>query len=420
MELLFPHSLFLIARPCVRHGLIACTLWGALLGMAAGAGEVLVSEDFKKFDLGNLPAGWSMDQGGDLSIVDDPAKGKVLRIFHKGNGCPALVLKLDIAKVRGRSLRATVWGKCPGAYTPLPDQKGWPQILLMCFDKSGAGSGQISWVPPNTTDWRQLSASHAVPADAQTVTVSLRVLLVTADAYFSGLQVEADGAPATQPQPANPFSGQPAAATPLPPSAAAANAPAKALEGDGIVFSPEIASVMYAGRKPGATARSFAVVGPGAPAKDIEGKPLEKWTRAVSGKNVTGTPAVPESLLLSLPEFVAASKPEVVIIVGETAPGRKLSLVNERFDWEDLAGICLRFGAVPVLAVPSKTANNDLRRDMLEAARMASCPVMDLTTPALSARHARELFDLLEKHVFGREVSGAATNGGGGKPAADE
>jgi len=417
-QMCLPRSSWVRAvRRGVRPGPNACAVLCVLLASAAGANEVLVSEDFEKLDLSKLPEGWSVDQGGDLSIVSDPAKGKVLRIFHKGNGCPALVVKLDAAKVRGRTIRATVWGKCPGAYTPLPDQKGWPQLLLMCFDKAGAGNGMIGYVPPNTTDWRQLSTSHAVPADAQTVTVSLRILLVTADAYFDGLQVEVEGAPVPQPQPASPFSGQPAAATPLPPTAAAANAPTKMLEGDGIIFSPVIASAMHSFRKPGATERSFAVVGPGAPVKDLEGKPLETWTRVASGKDVTGIQAMPEGLLLSLPVFVTGNKPEVVIIVGETATGRKLSLANERFDWEDLAGICLRFGAVPVLAVPSQAANNDLRQAMLESARLANCPVMDLTMPGLVARRARQVLDLLEKHVFGRETPETAAKRAGTGPA---
>jgi hypothetical protein len=395
---------------------------------------MIVSEDFEKLDLAKLPQGWWLEEPGDISIADDPAKGKVLRINHKGNGNPGLVIKLDIDKVRGRTIRVSALGKCPGMYIAAPERRGGPQLQIICQNKGGAANLAYSLMPPTFPDWVTPSISWNVPADAEAVTVSVRVVFVAADVYFDSLRVEAMGDPVAPPAggagappaqgvpnatPGNPAAGKPNVPAAPVPTGAAASAPLKGLDEDGIIFSPEIAAAVRAERKAGATARSFAVVGPGAPIRELEGKGVEKWKGVPSPRELAGALAQPESLTASLPSFVAANKPEVVIVVGDTSGARKLSF-NERFDWEDLARICLRFGAVPVLAVPPAGANDELRREMVEAAKLAGCPVMDLKNPAALGARAKLAFDLVERHVFERGGIGPAAKSGAKEPATDE
>ncbi|MCY3020578.1 MAG: hypothetical protein NTW87_16280 [Planctomycetota bacterium] len=410
-------------------GRILCVAAVGLLACAANALETLLSEDFEKLDLAKLPEGWSLQEPGDISIAGDPMKGQVLRINHKGNGAPTLTVKLDVAKCRGRTVYASVSIKCPGSFTPIPAKTGFPQIMVAAL-KGGGWNGLVAYIQPNNPGWQSAMVTYRVPADAEGVTVALRVVAVAADAYFDGLVVTAEAdqgaAAGNAPPPAQPAAqprpqadtqpgGQPAAqpgSTPAPtPTGAAATAPKRTLDEDMMAFNPEIAATLQAARKPSASARSFAVVGPGAPVRDIDGKPLDKWTHVAGTKDVQGPAAAPDSLLVALPAFIVANKLEVVILVGEASEGRKLVPLNERFDWEDLARVCRRLGAVPVLAVPPAGANDDLRREMVEAARLAYCPIMDLKTPAMAAKRTRQLFDLLEQHVFERAAPPSATKG---------
>ena len=88
-------------------------------------GEVLLFEDFEKMDLKNLPAGWSISKPEDLSILDEPGRGKVLKISHKGNGWPALTYTFDPSRIKGKMVRVSASVKFPGAYTPLPRTAQW-------------------------------------------------------------------------------------------------------------------------------------------------------------------------------------------------------------------------------------------------------------------------------------------------------
>lgn len=398
------------------------------------AGEALLADDFEKLDLAQLPEGWLLKGPAgpaDISVADDPARGKVLRICHKGGGCPTLEIKLDIAKIRGCKVRAAVSARCPGAYTPVPEKRGWPQLMILC-QKGGASSDQIAWLGPGSPDWLILAATYDVPPDADAVTVSLRIVEVAADAYFDSLRVEVEGAPVAGGAPAAPVApGVPAApnapaALPTPaapvltpaPAGPAADAPRKSLDNDGLSFSPEMAAALLAARKPGATTRSFVVIGPGAPLRELEGKAVGKWTCVPGARELCGAVALPDSLIATLPGYVVAHKPEVVILAGEASGARKL-LATERFDWEDLARICLRFGAVPVLAVPPAGTQDELRREMLESAKLADCPLLDLKTPAAVPLRTQHLLELLERHVFGRAPQAQDPKGGAKEPVTE-
>ena len=412
--------------PLFCRGWAACAALLVLLAGAARAGDPLVAVDFKRLDLTLLPDGWSLKDPGDVSIKDDQAKGKVLCINHKADNDPTLEIKLDITKVRGCKVRATAWGKCSIQYSAMPGQAMGPMLAIIRRAKGGDGWRQGSCCGPANTNWQALVNTLDIPIDAEAVTVSLSVVKVIGEGHFDELRVEVEGAP-----PPNPFAGAgqaptppaqapapfgqappaptpgvpaatvPSAASSLPTPAGAATAPKKTVEDDGILFSPEIAATLAAALKKGAAERSYAVVGPGAPLRDIEAKPLGKWSRIAVAGNLFGAPAAPENLLSTLPGFVVAQKAEVVIVAGGACGAHKLSYL-QLHDWVDVAKVCLRLGAVPVLALPPAGALDELRRDMLEAAKAANCPAVDPKNATLAPLRMQQLLDLLERHVLDR------------------
>jgi len=264
--------------------------------------------------------------------------------------------------------------------------------------------------------------------DADSVTVSFSVAQVVAEGYFDGLRVEAEGTPPPNPfapggqapapaaqAPTPPAQGAPVApalsATPLPvaPSGIAASAPRKTVEDDGILFSPEIAAVLGAARRKGATERSYIVLGPGAPLRELGNKPLGKWTPMTAGSNLSGAAATAGNLLSGLPSFVVAHKAEVVLVAGGVLETHKLAY-QELYDWVDVAKVCLRLGVTPVFVLPPAGPLDELRRDMLEAAKAANCPAVDLKNATLGPLRLQHLLDLLEVHVFDRAPKAPSKN----------
>ncbi len=201
-------------------------------------------------------------------------------------------------------------------------------------------------------------------------------------------------------------------------------APAKLLDDGGIQFGPEIAkSLLEAIANPSAVQKSMGFVGPGLPAKDVTLKAPPSWNWVINAKELSGADGTPRALLAVLPDYLAREKPEVVFFFGETTPVRKLS-PTEKYDWTDLARMCLRLGAIPVLAVPSSVGKEkenapenkeeSLRAIMLQAAADSGCAVIDLKAPSQVARRVAELAFLLEKHVFCRAALDAKPPSSGG------
>ena len=383
---------------------------GVLLAWQAAGAEVLVSEDFEKLDLKQLPSGWTIVSANDFSIVDEAGRGKVLRISHKGGGWPQLAVALDANKVRGHVVRISALAKFPGGYTPLPD-KTWarPKIMLTFKDKDGKDHYCGGDLEPNKPEWQQVSNSATIDKDAQAIGAYLRIDLVAAEAFFDDFRVELDP-DGVAPKTATPAAGtNPKPATGAPAgNEAAAKAPKRTLEEGGALFGPEIAGALQKIVKPG-SANSFAVIGPGLPLKEMEGKTPDKWTRLPNSKEVAGATAGPRVLLATLPDFLAKSKPEVVFVVGEITTTRKTAML-EALDWEDVARVCLRMGVVPVLVVPPAAPAKegpigmaeDVRTGMTKAAEEAKCPAIDLKTLATVHRLVTQMLGLLDKHVFCR------------------
>jgi len=378
------------------------------------AAEVLYSEDFEKFDVSKPPKDVAISGGGDVSVVDDPARGKVLCIKTAGGAYPGLTFSMDINKIRGGTLKFTVAGKCPGEL-PVVADKPWAKakLILIAKDKAGKDTYAGGHLEGNKPDWQDLTATFKVGDDVESVQIALRAELVACEVFFDGLKIELEGggapaAPGTTPPPATP-------ATPKDPKVAAktpagkpldttpqGRSPKKTFEDGGMLFGPEIATAMKKAIKPGATPNTILVVGPGLPFKEMDNfKPIGKWQTLPIAKELTGASATPSHLLALLPPFLGKNKPEVVVFFGESTGTRKPTN-DERLDWEDLARICKRMGALPVFAVPAAGTQEELRKDLLEGVNLAFAPAIDLKAPSTVPKRLAQMLDLFDRHIFER------------------
>jgi len=420
----------LFARVTVVTGLLVA----AFAGVCGGAGEQLIFEDFEKLNLQQLPAGWTLKSPGDFSLVDEPGHGKVLKISTKGGGWARLEITLDLAKVRDHNVRISALAKFPGNYTPIPE-KTWahPKILLTFKDKDGKENYAGCDLEPNKPDWKLVESHTKIDKEAQSVGLYLGVDLVAAEVFFDDFCVELDpdlkSAPGrTKPVAPTPATGGTTAPTPaaggtVAPATAvtpADKAPRKTLEEGGALFGPDIATALHKLVKPG-TSYVFASLGPGLPKPEFDGKQLEKWDKwsrltLPSETGLIGPTATPRNLLGAVPTYIAGlkadQKPDVVFVIGEIAPKRKLTML-ESLDWEDLGRVCLRLGAVPVMAVPAAPPaikdgpvgmQDDVRTAMLKAASDLNCPVIDcnLKDPKQLPRLVKQMLMLIDKHILWR------------------
>jgi hypothetical protein len=396
-------SVLLSGRDNMLYRFSICAVLLAILPLAH-AGEVILSENFDQLDLAKLPPGWSLVTPDEVSITTTPDKGKALRIVHKGGGQAALVIPLDVAKARGHTVRATAVIKCPEPFMPAMDKGGFPHLSLT-FGAAGGGSrGIIARPNQDVRGWQVANISLQVPADAESVAVTARVPYVATEALFDDIKVELEGEPVAPAAPAGQTQTPAAPATPpaAKPPDATAQAPAKALDQDGLSFGPDIAAATKAAKRRGATPATCAFAGPGAPLAGLDAKQSQGWTVVPSGKEIAGAAAPPEALLSALPLFITKNKPEVIFLVAESAGARKLSR-DERYNWEDLARLCLRLGAVPVLVVPPAGTLDELRREVVWAAEAVKCPMLDPKPPTTLSLRTSQTLDLVARHVFDRK-----------------
>jgi hypothetical protein len=185
------------------------------------------------------------------------------------------------------------------------------------------------------------------------------------------------------------------------PEEAVFRAPKKTLE-SGCVFGPEVARYLqHALRKNPNSAKKILCAGAGWPARELELKPPEGWTLAASPKEITGPNAGPLALLDFLPEALGKENAEVVLLFGDP---RKASPA-EKLEWEDVARLCLRLGAIPVLVPPVAAGENDkdeTRQTLLKLAEQPAYPVLEVQPLAAFPQRAGMLVKLFDKHVFRR------------------
>jgi len=371
------------------------------------AAEVLYSEDFEKFDLAKLPSGVTV--GGDLSIVDDAQRGKVLKIKAAGGDYPGLTFSIDINKARGGTLKFSVAGKCPGDI-PLVADKPWakPKLILVAKDKAGKDQYAGGHLEGNKPDWVDLNGTFKVGDDVTSLQIALRVELVAAEVFFDAFKIELEGggapAPATTPAaPADPKVAGKATAPAKPvDSTPAGRSPKKTFEDGGMIFGPEISTAVKKALKPGATPSTVVFVGPGLPFKEMDNfKAPAKWQAMPIPKELTGPTATPAHLLALLPAFLGKNKPEVVVLFSESTGSRKPG-ADERQDWEDLARVCKRMGALPVFAVQAQGSQDELRKELMEAVPMALSPAIDLKAPSTVPKRLAQMLDLFDRHIFER------------------
>jgi len=394
---------------------------------AVCAGETIVSENFESLDLTKLPQGWRVSTPDEVSIVQDPGGSKVLRIAHKGEGMAELNIPIDAKLVRGRTMTVTVRMKCPNGYTAVREKQGMPQLMTV-YESGGRRPIRYGGPPATARGWVRMRSPNPIPADASGVAVSLRVKWVACEAFFDDLVVTVDGAPATVANGTKPSTG----ATQSTPKASRSSGPGASVkqlyvEQHGARMGPEVLAAMRALRRPGATASTYAVIGPAAPLKEL-GKTtsVKGWRRLTPPRELAGPAATPEALFLSLPAYLADKKPEAVILACGDIKDRKASY-KEQHDWNDLARLCLRLGALPVLAIPPQDVDCPSRMEMLQAVRLSNLPAVEVSpedggervsiaegaVPAPFPQRVGWMFRNLEQHVCGRKPAKEPTESAG-------
>jgi hypothetical protein len=187
-------------------------------------------------------------------------------------------------------------------------------------------------------------------------------------------------------------------------------APVRALDEGGILFSPGIAKNVrkYTPKTtPGKDKYEVLFVGPGVAVTEkakLMPNSGSGWTfkagpESTTGKNVTGL-----ELMELMPSVLLDYKPGIVVFVG--VAGRPKFQATDKQDWNDLSLLCLKFGAVPVYAIPAADSDDDpLRWSLRGAASTMNVPAVDGRVGPYAER-LQPLMKLIEQYIYG--VSPAA------------
>jgi hypothetical protein len=242
------------------------------------------------------------------------------------------------------------------------------------------------------------------------VRVSLFVLLLPfiSNFVFAGEAPKTPAGPAKQPD-------KPAEKAPEKPADPADKAPVMKLEEGGLLFAPSVAKNIRKYVPKNGDKYGVIFIGPGI-AKADKAKLMPRsgggWTFKSGPETLSETNATGIQMMENLPAALNSFKPGIVVIVGYA--GRAKIEGTDKEDWTDAAQLCLRYGAIPIFAVPAADSEDDpLRWTFRNAAVSANVPAIDERVGSLSDR-LPTLLKLIDQFVYG--VSPAAK----AKDAVDE
>jgi hypothetical protein len=395
-----------------------------LAGQHAFCGEMLINENFDALKLDQLPPGWSRAQPNQLSLVDEPGRGKVLKIVNNDDRYPYVMATLEPGKASGKEVTISVAAKFPGTYVPKAENlTASPKVIFKALDNGNKTLVEEALVPQaSKPDWQNLTATVNVPADAVNVSVSLCIQFVTCEVYFDNLTIEAKPGPGAPAVPApvavapNPTATNPAvkappvpapAPAPVPvPAVALDKVPKKTLEDGGILFGPDYVKTLqktYPSKNVNPALAMF--VGPGFTEKDASPKIGSGWKVVPPSVKLVGAQAAPRALLALLPEVLVKEKPEVVFISGDLAPGRKPT-TTEADDWDDVARLCVRLDALPIMVLHPNDNKDELFDRIFQGIRRAVDVNTMLAVTSIPqetfGKRAGVLLKLLDTYVFMR------------------
>ncbi|HLX61779.1 MAG TPA: hypothetical protein VKX17_10900 [Planctomycetota bacterium] len=415
-------------KPLIGAAAVLLLFAAPLRSRLVFAGEVLVNENFDNLNLEELAAGWSKAEPSELSLVFEDGRGKILRLINKDEKYPFLAYSLDPAKVASKTLVVSAAAKFPGTFEAITD-KLWakPKVLIESLDANGTAIAREELLPRmGIAEWQNLSGSFTIPASAKKVTVFLCIQFVTCEVFFDDFKIEMAAeqiATPVTPQPNPPTANATAtnattpAADPNSPAALAEKAPKRTLEDGGMLFGPSFAKALqksYPSKN--VTANLAMFVGPGFSEKEALPKLSSGWRAAPFSVKLTGALGAPRGLLATLPDALSKEKPEVVFISGDTAPGRKAT-TTEADDWEDVAKLCMHFGALPVVVMHANDGKDEQYDRISQGIRKAQDINALLALAPLPQdtfyKRASLLLKLLDTHVFLRAKEDVK---GGNKP----
>jgi hypothetical protein len=327
-----------------------------------GIGGCLVTLKNGKFEHGTFellkkdgwPRGWFIHQPNKTKVVGE-ANNRYMEISTDAAGWTCIHTNL-LLRPEWESLRARARMKVSNLKLG-KDAWNTSRITFVFKDEAGEKTGgkDTNWPPAlelkADTDWTDVpEVALKVPPGSHHLEIVAGLQHSTGIFAFDNLVLEAvlKGGMAAPTVAAGATAPELSAEQ----RKAASQAPTVKLTEGGIQFSPDVAQRLQAARTPVEVRKQALVaVGPGAPgAKDPAVKWPKGWTVSDPGKELKG-PA-PSAVLEQLPEYLAANKPEVVLLWGDAA-GKRVPGKLELYDWEDAAAVCLRMGALPVVVLPA-------------------------------------------------------------------
>jgi len=155
---------------------------------------LLFQEDFKKLDLNKLRPGIVALSREKLSIEKLPERDSVLKISTgpTDKGLEAgLKISLDVKKIRGRTILATVQVACPKGFVPFHDAPNHrPALLSAVFEKGGKRSDHVMYLQRDEKEWKQLVRLVKVPDDAQSLQFFIKTTDLQGDVFVDDFRVE--------------------------------------------------------------------------------------------------------------------------------------------------------------------------------------------------------------------------------------
>ena len=313
-----------------------------------------------------------------------------------------------------------------------------------CWSKAGTPpdgrvGSEVLYLNDGKPEWQTLS-NKAVPIPGASVGVAVKIVVpkVACEIFFDTLMIEAQRTrrrphrppvAAATPKPTPPgthgagslhrqsqplrLRRRPLPAPPVddPKKALAAKATKRSLDDGGIQFGPEEALRLQSDANANkATAYSVLAIGPGFADKETF-KFNGGWKPLPLPASLAAAKSQPRALMAALPEVLVKSKPEVVLISTDTTGARKAS-ATEAEDWEDVARLCERFGAAPVLMTPpplgkrrktkgKKDENLDLILAAVRKVRdLNNLPVVYLKPAETLSKRISVCLNLLDTFVF--------------------
>lgn len=182
------------------------------LSMAADDASV-IKLDFENFSLESLPSGWKKEQAANLSLIQDPKHGMVLKVANKTGQTSGLLYTLNQSKFAGTILDVKADVKLLADYRPGDKFFQLPKIQGKWKNAEGKNKYLTIKIENGSHDWKSIQGRMIIPEKATNISIGLVIEEAGAEVLYDNFFVEI--VPASKPFKADPV----APAPPTPPTA---------------------------------------------------------------------------------------------------------------------------------------------------------------------------------------------------------